>query len=143
MALTITRGASPIMSPYGDEAADIAQFDGALVINMGTLTSESVPNYLKAVSAYNERGNPVIYDPVGAAATHIRRGAVEKIMAGGYFDLIKGNEGEIKQVSGASATRQRGVDSGPSSLSGEEKAALVRCLAQRERECLNPLIDEF
>lgn len=127
------RGASPIMSPYGDEAVDIAQFNGALVINMGTLTSESIPNNLKAMKDYNERGNPVVYDPVGAAATQIRRNAVQTLMAGGYFDLIKGNEGEIKQISG-SATTQRGVDSGPSSLSGEKKAALVRDLARRERK---------
>ena len=121
------------MSPYGDEAVDIAQYDGALVINMGTLTSESVPNYLTAMRSYNERGNPVVYDPVGAAATQIRRGAVQQLMAGGYFDLIKGNEGEIKHVSGNTAAKQRGVDSGPSSLSGQEKATLARDLARRER----------
>ncbi|ODM21147.1 hypothetical protein SI65_04200 [Aspergillus cristatus] len=131
----LSMGASPIMSPYGDEAVDIAQFDGALVINMGTLTSESIPNNLKAMKDYNERGNPVVYDPVGAAATQIRRNAVKTLMAGGYFDLIKGNEGEIKHISGSAAT-QRGVDSGPSSLSGEQKAALVRDLARRERNII-------
>lgn len=120
------------MSSYGDEAVDIAQYDGALVVNMGTLTSESIPNYLEGMSAYNERGNPVVYDPVGAAATKIRREAVTQLMAGGYFDLIKGNEGEIKQVSG-SAAAQRGVDSGPSSLNNEQKAALVKSLAQKQR----------
>lgn len=122
------------MSSYGDEAVDISQFDGALVINMGTLTSESIPNNLKAMRDYNERGNPVVYDPVGAAATQIRRNAVKQLMAGGYFDLIKGNEGEIKQISGTGAARQRGVDSGPSSLSGQEKASLIRQLALRERK---------
>lgn len=122
------------MSSYGDEAVDISQFDGALVINMGTLTSESIPNNLKAMRDYNERGNPVVYDPVGAAATQIRRNAVKQLMAGGYFDLIKGNEGEIKQISGTGGARQRGVDSGPSSLSGQEKASLIRQLALRERK---------
>lgn len=125
-------GASPIMSPYGDEATDLCKFDGALLINMGTLTSESVSNYQKAIKAYNTRGNPVIYDPVGAAATEIRRGAVSQLMAGGYFDLIKGNEGEIRQVWGSNAVQQRGVDSGPSTLDGQQKAALARDLARRE-----------
>ncbi|CAG8890010.1 unnamed protein product [Penicillium egyptiacum] len=131
VALSI--GASPIMSPYGDEATDLCKFDGALLINMGTLTSESVSNYLKAIKAYNDRGNPVVYDPVGAAATHIRRNAVTQLMAGGYFDLIKGNEGEIRQVWGSSAVQQRGVDSGPSTLDGNQKATLARDLARRER----------
>ncbi|KAH8434105.1 bifunctional hydroxyethylthiazole kinase/thiamine-phosphate diphosphorylase [Aspergillus melleus] len=130
--VALSMGASPIMSPYGDEAVDLAQFDGALLINMGTLTSESVPNYLKAIKAYNSRGNPVVYDPVGAAATHIRRGAVKQLMAGGYFDLIKGNEGEIRQVYGSSGVTQRGVDSGPSNLDSQAKATLARDLARRE-----------
>ncbi|KAJ5339429.1 hypothetical protein N7452_006157 [Penicillium brevicompactum] len=131
VALSI--GASPIMSPYGDEATDLCKFDGALLINMGTLTSDSVSNYLKAIKAYNERGNPVVYDPVGAAATEIRRNAVSQLMAGGYFDLIKGNEGEIRQAWGSGAVQQRGVDSGPSTLDGKEKATLARDLARRER----------
>lgn len=122
------------MSPYGEEAGDIAAFDGALVVNMGTLTRESVANNLIAMKEYNERGNPVVYDPVGAAATHIRRDAVKALMNGGYFDLIKGNEGEIKQVAGSVST-QRGVDSGPSSLDGRQKAILARDLARRERTC--------
>jgi thiamine-phosphate diphosphorylase/hydroxyethylthiazole kinase len=121
------------MSPYGDEATDLCQFDGALVINMGTLTAQSPPEYLKAISAYNQRGNPVVYDPVGAGATGIRRGVVKQLMAGGYFDLIKGNEGEIRQVAGSSVVKQRGVDSGPSALDAQAKARLARDLARRER----------
>lgn len=128
------------MAPYGDEATDLSNFGGALVINMGTLTGESVSNYLQAIQAYNGRGNPVIYDPVGAAATEIRRNAVSQLMAGGYFDLIKGNEGEIRQVWGSSAVQQRGVDSGPSTLDGQQKARLVRDLARRERTSSQSLI---
>jgi thiamine-phosphate diphosphorylase/hydroxyethylthiazole kinase len=125
------------MSPYGDEAKDLATHNGGLVINMGTLTSDSVAQYLKAISAYNGRGNPVVYDPVGAAATHIRRDTVKTLMSGGYFDLIKGNEGEIKEVfGGSSGVTQRGVDSGPSTLNNREKATLARDLARRERVSL-------
>ncbi|KAL2870896.1 uncharacterized protein BJX67DRAFT_369833 [Aspergillus lucknowensis] len=131
--VTLAIGASPIMSPYGDEATDLCQFDGALLINMGTLTAQSPSEYLKAIRAYNQRGNPVVYDPVGAGATEIRRGVVKELMAGGYFDLIKGNEGEIRQVAGSTAVKQRGVDSGPSTLDAQAKARLARDLARRER----------
>ncbi|KAL1977443.1 hypothetical protein VTN31DRAFT_302 [Thermomyces dupontii] len=132
--VALAAGFSPIMSPYGDEAKDLAIHNGGLVINMGTLTSESVPEYLKAIAAYNAHGNPVVFDPVGAGATHIRRAAVETLMKGGYFDLIKGNEGEIKQVFGQSkGVAQRGVDSGQSTLSDLEKAKMARDLARRER----------
>jgi Hydroxyethylthiazole kinase, sugar kinase family len=122
------------MAPYGEEASDLAKLGGSLLINMGTLTGDSVSNYLKALKAYNARGAAVVYDPVGAAATEIRRNAVSTLMAGGYFDLIKGNEGEIRQVWGSSAVQQRGVDSGPSTLDSQQKARLARDLARRERK---------
>jgi thiamine-phosphate diphosphorylase/hydroxyethylthiazole kinase len=126
-------GASPIMSKYGEEAFDLAKLGGSLVINMGTLTPEAVENYLLALRAYNMEGGPVILDPVGAGATTIRMSAVKSLMAGGYFDLIKGNENEIKTVFGQAGAQQRGVDSGVSTLTGIGKATLVRDLATRER----------
>lgn len=58
-------GASPIMANYGEEAKDLASLGGALVINMGTVTPDGLTNYLKALKAYNDAGQPVVYDPVG------------------------------------------------------------------------------
>jgi thiamine-phosphate diphosphorylase/hydroxyethylthiazole kinase len=126
-------GASPIMANYGQEAGDLCKLGGSLVINMGTVTPEGLQNYAQALRAYNSVGGPVVFDPVGAGATAIRRGAVKALMAGGYFDLIKGNEGEIKTVFGHTGAQQRGVDSGHSTSTALEKATLVRDLASRER----------
>jgi len=127
-------GASPIMANYGKEAEDLCKFNGALVINMGTVTPEGIDNYLVALRAYNSAGVPVLFDPVGAGATAVRREAVKTLMAGGYFDVIKGNEAEITQVFGQSAEHQQhGVDSGTSRLDDAAKARLVRDLAARER----------
>jgi thiamine-phosphate diphosphorylase / hydroxyethylthiazole kinase len=58
-------GASPIMSNNGEEAEDLARLGGALVVNMGTVTPESLMNYGKAIRAYNQAGRPVVFDPVG------------------------------------------------------------------------------
>lgn len=58
-------GASPIMANYGEEAKDLATLGGALVINMGTVTPEGLLNYLKALKAYNDAGQSVVFDPVG------------------------------------------------------------------------------
>jgi hydroxyethylthiazole kinase-like sugar kinase family protein len=57
------------MSNYGEEAADLAKLDGALVINMGTVTPEGLDNYKKARSAYVNAKRPVILDPVGYVTT--------------------------------------------------------------------------
>ncbi|EEH40164.1 thiamine-phosphate pyrophosphorylase [Paracoccidioides lutzii Pb01] len=131
--VAIAIGASPIMSGYGPEASDLAKNGGSLLINMGTLNNEAIDHYIQALRAYNAEGNPVVFDPVGAGASDIRRRAVKQLLAGGYFDVIKGNESELIQVYGKTTWRQVGVDSGPSILSRREKAKLVRDLARRER----------
>src|SRR5947207_11179589 len=124
------------MSGYSLEAADLVNNGGALLINMGTLNSESVGNYIQAIRAYNGCGNPVVFDPVGAGASDVRRNAVKELMSGGYFDLIKGNESELKQIHGCVPGRQVGVDSGPSTMSSKEKATMVQELARRERQLI-------
>ncbi|KAH6998687.1 Hydroxyethylthiazole kinase family-domain-containing protein [Ilyonectria sp. MPI-CAGE-AT-0026] len=122
-------GASPIMANYAEEAADLANLGGALVVNMGTVTPDGLKNYVQALKAYNDAERPVVFDPVGAGATSVRRNAVKTLLEAGHFTIIKGNEGEIQTVAGASIL-QRGVDS-TSSLTLAEKASLVSSLARR------------
>ncbi|PSR93956.1 Hydroxyethylthiazole kinase family-domain-containing protein [Coniella lustricola] len=127
-------GASPIMANYGLEAADLAKLGGALVINMGTVTPEGLDNYKVALKAYNTAKRPVVFDPVGAGATAVRRAAVKEVLCAGHIDVIKGNESEIKTVYGgkSDSESQRGVDSS-STLSHAEKVQLVRELAKRRK----------
>jgi thiamine-phosphate diphosphorylase/hydroxyethylthiazole kinase len=132
-------GASPIMANYGEEAADLSRLGGALVVNMGTVTPEGLLNYKKAITAYNAAGGPIVLDPVGAGATSVRRDALRQLLGAGYFDLIKGNEREIMAVARASgftlddSSQQRGVDSGDSLFSLQQRAYLVSRIALRER----------
>ena len=121
------------MANYGKEAEDLARLEGALVINMGTVTPDGITNYLQALKAYNAQGGPVLFDPVGAGATKIRKAAVKALMNGGYFDVIKGNENEITTILGQTAQQQKGVDSGNSNTSAQDKARLAKQLAARER----------
>ena len=53
------------MANYGEEAADLCNLGGSLVINMGTVTPDGLANYVKALRAYNQVGRPVVFDPVG------------------------------------------------------------------------------
>jgi len=131
--VAIAIGSSPIMSNNGLEAGDLAALGGSLVINMGTTTPEIKSNHLKALAAYNAVGGPTLFDPVGGGATEQRRQGVRDLMAGGFFDVIKGNEGEIRTVSGAAGVKQRGVDTGASQLSLEDRIVLVKATAARER----------
>ncbi|KAK7887399.1 thiamine biosynthetic bifunctional enzyme [Exophiala xenobiotica] len=128
----LATGASPIMSEIGAEAPDLAKLGGALVINMGTATPEKVNSFIAGMRAYNAVGAPVLLDPVGGGATAHRRETVKKLLTSGFFSVIKGNEGEIGAVMGTSKAQQRGVDSGPSASTADEKTKMVKSLAQRE-----------
>ncbi|KAL8674785.1 MAG: hypothetical protein Q9168_000766 [Polycauliona sp. 1 TL-2023] len=131
VALSI--GSSPIMANNGAEAPELAALGGSLVINMGSVTPEATTNYVCAAQAYNARGRPVLFDPVGAGATKLRRETVRKLMADCYFEAIKGNESELSVLWGEGNTQQKGVDSGISTSSDSDKAALTMKLAARER----------
>ncbi|KAL9582671.1 MAG: hypothetical protein Q9212_003155 [Teloschistes hypoglaucus] len=126
-------GSSPIMANNGDEAPELAALGGSLVINMGSVTPEAIMNYERAAQAYNSCGRPVLFDPVGAGATKLRRGAVRRMMANCYFEVLKGNENEIRVLLGDVSTQQKGVDSSASTSSDLDKATLARDLAARER----------
>ena len=130
--VAIAIGASPIMSNDPTEAADLASLGGSLVINMGTAAPPTRAAHIAAVQAYNAIGGPTLLAPVGAGATAARREGVRALLAGGYFDLIKGNEGEIRTVAGAGDVKQRGVDSGAAALDLTQRVALVQRLARRE-----------
>ncbi|KAK4216092.1 putative hydroxyethylthiazole kinase [Rhypophila decipiens] len=127
--IALAIGASPIMSNHGDEAEDLCKHKGSLVINMGTVDDKALGNYVKALKAYNRAGVPVVFDPVGAGATSVRRNALKTLLDAGYMDVVKGNENEIKAVVGDSSTQQRGVDSS-STLTDQEKATMVENLAR-------------
>ena len=129
-------GASPIMANYGEEAKDLARLGGALVVNMGTVTPDGLANYIQAIRAYNAVGGPVLFDPVGAGATAVRRQSVKTLMEHGYFDLIKGNENEIATVLGESEVQQKGVDTSASTTDETAKAQLVKRLAAKERNVI-------
>ncbi|KAM7215714.1 Hydroxyethylthiazole kinase family domain containing protein [Rhypophila decipiens] len=121
-------GASPIMSNHGDEAEDLCKHKGSLVINMGTVDDKALSNYVKALQAYNKAGQPVVFDPVGAGATSVRRNAFKTMLEAGHMDVIKGNENEIKAVVGDDSFQQHGVDSSRT-LSAIQAAMVVRDLA--------------
>lgn len=124
------------MANNGDEASDLAALGGALVLNMGSLTPGAISNYVKAVQSYNACAQPVLFDPVGAGATRLRRDAVTTLMGSGYYEVIKGNENEIRVCLGDTTTQQKGVDSGGSVSTMYDKALLVQRLARREHNVI-------
>lgn len=104
-----TLGASPVMAHAVEEAAEMAQLASALVLNIGTLTSDFVAAMRLAARAGNAKGIPVVLDVCGAGATSFRDRTCYELLDSVRIDLIKGNTSEVARIAGASV-RTRGVD---------------------------------
>ena len=70
--MVLACGASPIMADDAAEVEEITTICGGLNINIGTLNSRTVTSMLLAGKKANQLGHPVVLDPVGAGASHLR-----------------------------------------------------------------------
>lgn len=119
--ITLALGASPVMADDIEEAADMASVSSALVINIGTLNKRTIESMLSAGKKANEKGIPVVLDPVGIGATDLRTKTAEKLISEIKFSVIKGNMSEIKAIAGIKG-KIKGVDSEDSEAGGEKIA---------------------
>lgn len=103
-------GGSPVMAHAPEEVADMTGIASALVLNIGTLTSDFVSAMITAARAANQRGIPVILDACGAGATPFRDQKTAELLTGARIDIIKGNASEIARTAGAHV-QTKGVDS--------------------------------
>ena len=127
--ITLGIGASPIMADAIDEAADIAAISSAVVLNMGTLNERTIPSMLAAGKSANEKGVPVVIDPVGAGASQLRNETVAEQLKEIRPAVVRGNISEIRFLAGLTA-ETKGVDAADGDkLAGDEAMAVARDLA--------------
>jgi hydroxyethylthiazole kinase len=107
---TLALGALPVMAHAQDEVSEMVQLAGALVLNIGTLSPHWVDAMLAAGRAANERGVPVVLDPVGAGATTYRTETAKRILDEVDVAVLRGNAGEVATLVGVDA-EVRGVES--------------------------------
>ena len=70
--MVLACGASPIMADDAAEVEDITSLCAGLNLNIGTLNSRTIPSMLLAGHTAHRLGRPVVLDPVGAGASHLR-----------------------------------------------------------------------
>jgi hydroxyethylthiazole kinase len=104
-------GASPVMAHAIEEVEAMTGLGSALVLNIGTLTTEIVDSMKLAAVAANRKGIPIVLDVCGAGATAFRDRKCMEILDAAKIDIIKGNSSEIARVAGQ-ATQTKGVDAG-------------------------------
>jgi hydroxyethylthiazole kinase len=119
---TLALGALPVMAHAREEVEEMAAIAGALVLNIGTLSPHWVEAMLIAGRVANERGIPVVLDPVGAGATTYRTETARRILDELDVTVLRGNAGEVATLVGVDA-EVRGVES---IASGGDPAEVAR-----------------
>jgi hydroxyethylthiazole kinase len=102
-------GASPVMAHAREEVAEMAGIASAVVLNIGTLTTDFVDAMILAGESANRKGIPVVLDVCGAGATKFRDDKCFEILDEVRVSIIKGNSSEIARIAGESVST-RGVD---------------------------------
>lgn len=119
--IVLALGGSPVMADDKEEVEDMVSLASALVINMGTLNSRTIESMLLAGKKAKALSIPVIFDPVGAGATPLRREIAQKILKEIKPTVIRGNMSEIKVLAGFD-TITKGVDSLDDTENGSDLA---------------------
>ena len=107
---TLAIGALPVMAHAPEEVEEMVGLAGALVLNIGTLSSSWIDAMLLAGRAANVAGVPVVLDPVGVGATRYRTDTAKRILDEVDVAVLRGNAGEIATLAGVDA-EVRGVES--------------------------------
>jgi hydroxyethylthiazole kinase len=118
---TLSTGALPVMAHAREEVVEMVSLASALVVNIGTLDPTFVQAVLLAGNRANERGIPVVLDPVGAGATSFRTQTAERLLSELAISAVCGNAGEIATLAGLAA-EVRGVES----LAGDARQAATK-----------------
>jgi len=123
---TLALGALPVMAHAREEVEEMVALAGALVLNIGTLSSHWVDAMIVAGKAANAVGTPIVLDPVGAGATRYRTETARRMLSELDVTVVRGNQGEVATLVGVDA-EVRGVES----IGAADNAADVARLAGR------------
>jgi len=124
---TLALGALPVMAHAREEVEEMTALAGALVLNIGTLSPHWVDAMIAAGRAANERGVPVVLDPVGVGATRYRTDTARRILDEVDVTVLRGNAGKVATLVGIDA-EVRGVES---IAAGGDPAELARAAASQ------------
>lgn len=127
----LSAGASPIMAHAKEELEELITLSGALVVNIGTLSTTWIESMRLGASIAAANYKPVVLDPVGAGASRLRTETALSLLEEGGISLVRGNASEIMALAGTGAAT-RGVDScndsSEAEISAKSLAKKYRCI---------------
>lgn len=123
-------GGLPIMAHAQAEVREMVRVAGALVLNIGTLTSKQIDSMITAGEEANNLKKPVVLDPVGAGATHLRTESALRLQERVKLDIVRGNHAEVSILAGLKGNI-KGVESVGS---GKNAVEVARSLARKHNQ---------
>ena len=130
--MILAAGGSPSMAHDIREVEEAVEGAQALYCNLGAV--EDTEAMILAGKRANALGKPVVFDPVAAGGTSLRREAVKKLLNAVQFSVIRGNASEIRGLAGEGSTGS-GVDVSALDVITEENLKpsmeMVRALAEK------------
>ncbi|MGN1339901.1 MAG: hydroxyethylthiazole kinase [Oscillospiraceae bacterium] len=119
--MLLAAGASPIMADDPAESAEITALAAGLTLNLGTPSKSRIEAMLRSGEAANRRDIPVVFDPVGAGCSELRRNAVSDLIRRVKLSAVRGNLSEMSYLAGFAA-QERGVDTADLAVSPRSAA---------------------
>lgn len=116
--ITLAIGASPIMADAIEEVAEIVAISSSLVLNIGTLNHRTIESMILAGKTANDKGIPVVFDPVGVGASALRNKTAQRILEQVKVSVLRGNISEMLYLSNLSSST-KGVDAHEDDLSSD------------------------
>lgn len=86
-------GAAPMMTVCHEELEELIQLASCVNINIGTLDKSFIERCNLSAKIAHQYQKPIVLDPVGAGASHIRTTTAKQLML--FSTIIKGNASEI------------------------------------------------
>lgn len=102
-------GGTAICATSVEEVEEVATLANGMIINIGMPTREKYEAMKHAGRKANEKGIPIVLDPVGAGVSNFRKEILEGLMKDVSFRCIKGNHAEIAYLCGKTF-QSRGVE---------------------------------
>ncbi|GAC1393474.1 MAG: hydroxyethylthiazole kinase [Ktedonobacteraceae bacterium] len=135
--MTLAIGALPVMAHAIEEVEEMVGLAGALVLNIGTPDPSRIEAMVRAGKRANERGIPIVLDPVGVGATRFRTQCALRLLKELRIAVVRGNAAEMAALVGVAA-KIRGVES----LSVADDSASLAPRVARELECVAAITGE-
>ena len=101
--VTLHWGGLPVMADTAGDAEEMATAASAVLFNIGTASDREIDTMVAVGELANDRGVPVVFDPVGVGATPTRSENAERLLSAVDFAAINGNYGEVSALAGVEA----------------------------------------